>query len=34
VVDKATFEVLRGGVMAEAAARLVGTLGDQLGGLL
>jgi hypothetical protein len=34
LVDKATFEVLRGGVTAEAAARVVRKLGDQLGGLL
>ena len=34
LVDKATFEVLRGGVTAAAGARVVGKLWDQLGGLL
>ncbi len=34
LVDKATFEVLRGGATAEAAARVVAKLWDQLGGLL
>ncbi len=34
LVDKATFEVLRGGATAEAAARVVGKLWNQLGGLL
>lgn len=32
--DKATFDALRGGAMAEAAARVVGNLWDQLGALL
>lgn len=34
LVDKATFDVLRGGVTAEAAARVIGNLWDQLGALL
>jgi hypothetical protein len=34
LVDKATFDVLVGGATAETAARVVGTLWDQLEGLL
>jgi hypothetical protein len=34
LLDKATFEALRGGATAEAAARVVRNLWDQLGGLL
>lgn len=34
LVEKATFEVLKGGTAAEAAARLIGNLWYQLGAIL
>jgi hypothetical protein len=34
LVDKATFEVFGGGAMADAAARIIGNLWNQLGDLL